>query len=129
MCDVDNFKAYNDVYGHQAGDLALRAVAAALTARARKADGVYRFGGEEFLLVFPHQSLLRAKACMERALDAVRDLAIPHRGDPSGQLRLSAGISTFSPTEGRDPEAVLGAADAALYAAKAAGRNRVELAG
>ena len=129
MCDVDNFKAYNDVYGHQAGDLALRAVAAALRAQARKSDGVYRFGGEEFLLVFPHQSLLRAKACMERALDAVRDLAIPHRGDPSGQLRLSAGISTFSPAQGGEPEALLGAADAALYAAKAAGRNRVELAG
>jgi two-component system chemotaxis response regulator CheY len=128
MCDVDNFKAYNDIYGHQAGDLALRGVAAALAGQARKNDGVYRFGGEEFLLVLPHQDLPGAKALMERALGAVRDLAIPHAGDPSGQLRLSAGIAMFSAGPGVDADTVLGEADAALYAAKAAGRNRVELA-
>ena len=69
MCDVDNFKSYNDIYGHQAGDLALRAVAAALVGEARKSDGVYRYGGEEFLLVLPNQSQPGAKAFMERALD------------------------------------------------------------
>lgn len=128
MCDVDNFKAYNDIYGHQAGDLALRTVAAELSGQVRKSDGVYRFGGEEFLLVLPHQSLRRAQALLERALAAVRELAIPHRGDPSGQLRLSAGIATFQPGQGTAAETLLGQADAALYAAKAAGRNRVELA-
>lgn len=127
-CDVDNFKAYNDIYGHQAGDLALRAVAAELAGQVRKSDGVYRFGGEEFLLVLPHQSLKSAKAHLERALVAVRELAIPHQGDPSGGLRLSAGIATFLPGQGLDVEILLGQADAALYAAKAAGRNRVELA-
>jgi PleD family two-component response regulator len=60
MCDVDNFKSYNDIYGHQAGDLALRAVAAALAGLGRTSDGVYRFGGEEFLLVLPNQSQLGA---------------------------------------------------------------------
>jgi len=129
MCDVDNFKSYNDIYGHQAGDLALRAVAAALLGSVRKSDGVYRYGGEEFLLVLPKQSAGGAKALMERALDAVRDLAIPHEGDTSGQLRLSAGISSFSIEHQVDADALLGEADAALYAAKAAGRNRVELAG
>lgn len=129
MCDVDNFKSYNDIYGHQAGDLALRAVAAALLGSVRKSDGVYRYGGEEFLLVLPKQSAGGAKALMERALDAVRDLAIPHEGDTSGQLRLSAGISSFSIEHRVDANALLGEADAALYAAKAAGRNRVELAG
>ena len=128
MCDVDNFKSYNDIYGHQAGDLALRAVAAALLGSVRKSDGVYRYGGEEFLLVLPKQSAGGAKALMERALDAVRDLAIPHEGDTSGQLRLSAGISSFSIEHQVDADALLGEADAALYAAKAAGRNRVELA-
>jgi two-component system chemotaxis response regulator CheY len=129
MCDIDNFKAYNDIYGHQAGDLALRAVAAELAAQARTSDGVYRFGGEEFLLVLPNQSSPGAKALMERALAAVRELAIPHQGDPSGQLRLSAGISTFSEQHGSDTGRLLGEADAALYAAKAAGRDRVEVAG
>jgi diguanylate cyclase (GGDEF)-like protein len=129
MCDVDNFKSYNDIYGHQEGDLALRAVAAALLGSTRKSDGVYRFGGEEFLLVLPQQSPVRAKALMERVLDAVRDLAIAHAGDPSGQLRLSAGMSSFSVDHPGDANALLGEADAALYAAKAAGRNRLELAG
>jgi diguanylate cyclase (GGDEF)-like protein len=128
MCDVDNFKSYNDVYGHQAGDLALRAVAAALLGIVRKSDGVYRYGGEEFLLVLPQQSVSAAKALMERVLEAVRDLAIVHAGDPSGQLRLSAGISSFSAEHRVDADTLVGEADAALYAAKAAGRNRVELA-
>ncbi|MDT0169680.1 diguanylate cyclase [Pseudarthrobacter sp. BRE9] len=128
MCDVDNFKSYNDLYGHQAGDLALRAVASALGAQARRTDGVYRFGGEEFLLVLPRQGVNGAKALMERAFSAVRDLAIPHAGDPSGQLRLSAGISAFSAGHVVSAETLLREADAALYAAKAAGRNRVMLA-
>jgi diguanylate cyclase (GGDEF)-like protein len=128
MCDVDNFKSYNDVYGHQAGDLALRAVGAALLGIVRKSDGVYRYGGEEFLLVLPQQSVSAAKALMERVLEAVRDLAIVHAGDPSGQLRLSAGISSFSAEHRVDADTLVGEADAALYAAKAAGRNRVELA-
>ena len=65
MCDVDNFKSYNDIYGHQAGDIALRAVAAALP-EARQTDGVYRYGGEEFLLVLPNQTRPAPKL-MERA--------------------------------------------------------------
>ncbi|VXC57478.1 Response regulator receiver modulated diguanylate cyclase [Arthrobacter sp. 9AX] len=128
MCDVDNFKSYNDIYGHQAGDLALRAVAAGLLGAVRKSDGVYRYGGEEFLLVLPKQSASKAKALMERALEAVRDLAIVHAGDPSGQLRLSAGISSFGAEHAVDADSLVREADAALYAAKAAGRNRVELA-
>ncbi|UZX02271.1 diguanylate cyclase [Arthrobacter sp. CDRTa11] len=128
MCDVDNFKSYNDIYGHQAGDLALRAVAAALVSQARKSDGVYRFGGEEFLMVLPNQTQLGAREVMERALHSVRELAIPHEGDPAGLLTLSAGIAAFSAEHRVDAEQLLGEADSALYAAKAAGRNRVELA-
>ncbi|MHC6591681.1 GGDEF domain-containing response regulator [Arthrobacter sp. C152] len=128
MCDVDNFKSYNDLYGHQAGDLALRAVASALAAQVRKTDGVYRFGGEEFLLLLPRQDAAGAKATMERAFSAVGGLAIPHSGDPSGQLRLSAGISAFCAGHAVGAETLLSEADAALYAAKAAGRNRVMLA-
>ncbi|NUP59385.1 MAG: diguanylate cyclase [Pseudarthrobacter sp.] len=129
MCDVDNFKSYNDLYGHQAGDLALRSVASALAAQLRKTDGVYRFGGEEFLLLLPGQDAAGAKATMERVFSAVRGLAVPHSGDPAGQLRLSAGISAFCSGHAVDAETLLSEADAALYAAKAAGRNRVVLAG
>lgn len=128
MCDVDNFKSYNDIYGHQAGDLALRAVAAVLANEARQSDGVYRYGGEEFLLVLPHETQAGARAFVERALAAVRALDIAHSGDPSGWLTLSAGISAFTPNHRVSPERLLGEADAALYAAKAGGRNRVEVA-
>lgn len=128
MCDVDNFKSYNDIYGHQAGDLALRAVAGALLGEARQSDGVYRYGGEEFLLVLPNQSQPGAKAFMERALLSVCDLKIAHAGDPTGHLTLSAGIAAFTAQHQADADTLLGEADAALYAAKAAGRNRVELA-
>jgi diguanylate cyclase (GGDEF)-like protein len=128
MCDVDNFKSYNDIYGHPAGDLALRAVAGALAREARQSDGVYRFGGEEFLLVLPHETQTGARIFVERALAAVRALDIAHSGDPSGWLTLSAGISAFTADHRVSPERILGEADAALYAAKAGGRNRVELA-
>lgn len=128
MCDVDNFKSYNDIYGHQAGDLALRKVAASFLREVRKSDGVYRFGGEEFLLVLPRQDIADARVLLERALAAVRRLRIEHQGDPSGELRLSAGISTFRPGHAVDADTLLGEADAALYKAKAAGRNRVETA-
>ncbi|MBT2530918.1 diguanylate cyclase [Arthrobacter sp. ISL-48] len=127
MCDVDNFKSYNDIYGHQAGDLALRAVAAALVSQARKSDGVYRFGGEEFLVVLPNQTQADAKAFMERVLGSIRQLEIEHIGDPAEYLTLSAGISAFTAGHAVEAEQLLGEADAALYAAKAAGRNRVEL--
>lgn len=128
MCDVDNFKSYNDIYGHQAGDLALRAVAGALAREVRSADAVYRYGGEEFLLVLPRQDLARARSVLERVLAAVRALAIPHPGDPAGTLHISAGVSMYSATHAVDTETLLGEADTALYSAKAAGRNRVHLA-
>lgn len=110
------------------GDLALRAIAAALVTAARSSDGLYRYGGEEFLLILPKQSQLGAKAFMERALDTVRGLEIAHSGDPTGHLTLSTGISAFTAGHRADADTLLGEADVALYAAKAPGRSRVELA-
>jgi diguanylate cyclase (GGDEF)-like protein len=128
ICDVDNFKRYNDLYGHQAGDLALQSVAASLAAQGRESDGIYRFGGEEFLFLLPGQTVSGAEARLARALEAVRGLGIAHSGNPSGTLTLSAGLSAFVPDHRVSSERLLKEADMALYTAKSAGRNRVEVA-
>ncbi|WP_144659200.1 diguanylate cyclase [Paenarthrobacter nicotinovorans] len=128
MVDVDNFKSYNDIYGHQAGDAALVAIAATLTGEIRTSDAVYRFGGEEFLLLLREQTAATAEKVMERVRSAVHDLRIEHSGDPDGVLTISAGISAFKDGRRAGTEQLLREADLALYAAKAAGRNRVALA-
>ncbi|MCD4851382.1 diguanylate cyclase [Arthrobacter sp. AK01] len=128
MVDVDNFKSYNDIYGHQAGDAALVAIATTLAREVRKADAVYRFGGEEFLLVLRDESVLGARTVMERVRSAVHDLRIEHSGDPDGVLTISAGVSAFTDGHRAGTEQLLREADLALYAAKASGRNRVTLA-
>ncbi|WP_159701105.1 diguanylate cyclase [Arthrobacter sp. 18067] len=128
MVDVDNFKSYNDIYGHQAGDAALLAIATTLAREVRKADAVYRFGGEEFLLVLRDESVSGARTVMERVRSAVHDLRIEHSGDPDGVLTISAGVSAFTEGHRAGSEQLLREADLALYAAKASGRNRVTLA-
>jgi diguanylate cyclase (GGDEF)-like protein len=129
MCDIDRFKAYNDTHGHQAGDEALRTVAATIAGEVRGGDSVYRYGGEEFLLVLPEQSLDTALVAVERVRTAVARLAIPQpAAGPDGMLTLSAGIAAFGPAEPTTAEELLKRADAALYRAKSAGRNRVALA-
>jgi diguanylate cyclase (GGDEF)-like protein len=128
MCDIDRFKAYNDTHGHQAGDQALRAVAATIAGEVRGGDGVYRYGGEEFLLVLPEQTLDTALVAVERVRSAVERLAIPQpAAGPGGRLTLSAGIAAFSPGEPTTAQELLGRADAALYRAKSAGRNQLAL--
>jgi diguanylate cyclase (GGDEF)-like protein len=129
MCDIDRFKAYNDTHGHQAGDQALRAVAAAIAGALRSGDGVYRYGGEEFLLVLPEQTLETAQVAAERVRHAVEQLAIaqPAAG-PDAMLTLSAGIAASLPGDPTTAEELLQQADAALYRAKAAGRNRIAVA-
>jgi diguanylate cyclase (GGDEF)-like protein len=129
MCDIDRFKAYNDTHGHQAGDQALRAVAATIAQEVRGGDSVYRYGGEEFLLVLPEQTLDTARVAVERVRSAVERLAIPQpAAGPGGILTLSAGIAAFGPGETTTAEELLQQADAALYRAKAAGRNQLALA-
>ncbi|MGW9414561.1 GGDEF domain-containing response regulator [Arthrobacter cupressi] len=125
LCDVDYFKRYNDLYGHQAGDAALQAVADTLAAQVRQSDGVYRFGGEEFLIVLPRQSPSGARAFMTRAFEAVRGLGIAHTGNPPGVLTLSGGIAACTNSHRVSVDTLLHEADLALYGAKASGRNRV----
>ena len=125
VLDVDHFKAYNDTYGHQAGDLVLQAVAAQLTREARGGDAVYRYGGEEFLCIFPEQSLATATVAVERMRSGVEQLAIPHADSGPGFVTLSAGLAVLDPGHTESSAEVLKEADDALYRAKSLGRNRV----
>jgi diguanylate cyclase (GGDEF)-like protein len=123
--DVDCFKAFNDTYGHPAGDRCLQAVAGALRGCGRPGDTVCRWGGEEFLAVLPGADLTTATRIAEAMVQAVRDLGISHRSSGvASVVTVSVGVADLPP-RGTPPVAVIVArADAALYAAKRAGRNR-----
>jgi diguanylate cyclase (GGDEF)-like protein len=123
MADVDEFKKYNDAFGHLAGDHVLTKVATVLRASTREVDCVARYGGEEFVLVLPETKLPQAVEVAERVRT---HLAAEEFGD--GAVTLSIGIAEF-PTHGDSPESVIASADAAMYEAKHAGRNRIARAG
>jgi two-component system, cell cycle response regulator len=128
LLDVDNFKSYNDTYGHQAGDQALQVVASQLKYHGRSADSIYRYGGEEFLCILPEQSLTSGTHAVERMRAGLERLAIVHVGRPQGVLTFSAGIAMLDPDHIRPAQEVLKEADGALYRAKELGRNRIERA-
>jgi diguanylate cyclase (GGDEF)-like protein len=124
--DVDHFKLYNDTHGHQAGDAVLRAIAHALRhLPLREADLVARYGGEEFVIVLPGTPLAGAVAVAERALAAIRALGIPHHASPKGSVSVSIGVASSRPDRDEHPDGLIASADAALYRAKADGRDRV----
>ena len=127
MCDVDAFKDYNDTYGHLAGDVALTAVAGALTKVLRPdADLAARYGGEEFAILLTRCDVNAAAAVAQRILEAVRALAIEHRcSGVAPHITISVGIAAVVPTATDSPEQLLRCADEALYRAKAAGRDRM----
>lgn len=129
VIDVDSFKAYNDRYGHQAGDVALRRVALAIQGQARRPlDLVARYGGEEFAVILYDADCAGVRGTAERMRRAVEALAIEHRSSLSGAvLTISIGAAVVAPTVARNPSGALQLADEALYQAKAKGRNRVEL--
>jgi len=126
LCDVDDFKRYNDRFEHQAGDDALRQTAAAMRRTLRQGDWLYRYGGEEFLVVLRDQRLDVAASAMERVRRAVEDLGIAHPGSPAGVIAISIGVAELTP-DVYTAEEWIHRADTALYRAKAAGKNRVEL--
>jgi diguanylate cyclase (GGDEF)-like protein len=130
MIDVDYFKAFNDNYGHQAGDLCLQQIARAVqSALKRPADACARYGGEEFVVLLPGTDQNDAVMVGERVLDGIAELRIPHAGSSLGRLSLSIGAASVIPAPATDPDPLLRAADVSLYEAKSAGRNRVAAAG
>ena len=129
VLDVDHFKAFNDLYGHLAGDGALRAVAATLADQARIADRVYRFGGEEFLVLLPAQSAIGGAVALERLRRSIESLALVHAGAEGGKLTVSIGLTGSAPGERPGTtEQMIALADLALYEAKKLGRNRLVVA-
>jgi diguanylate cyclase (GGDEF)-like protein len=127
MIDLDNFKQFNDLYGHLAGDRCLCAVAEALGRHVHRPDDlVARFGGEEFAVLLPHTSAEGALKVVERIRAAIVGLAIEHIGNSWKQVTVSIGYSAVIPTQNDGKSRLIEIADAALYQAKSGGRNRVE---
>jgi diguanylate cyclase (GGDEF)-like protein len=126
IVDVDHFKAYNDHYGHPAGDACLRHVAQLLLGALRPGlDFVARLGGEEFVVVQPGLPAAEAPQVAERLRQAVQDGGILHqRNETAAVVTVSIGVASCTPTDACRPQDVLSAADAALYQAKRTGRNR-----
>lgn len=130
ILDVDDFKHYNDKYGHQVGDACLQTLAQVLRAHARRAmDVAARYGGEEFALILPGMNGTEAVALAETVRRAFEKAGISHEGVGHGNMvTLSAGVAAQVPSRSASRCDLLSAADAALYAAKARGKNTVVLA-
>ncbi len=124
--DLDHFKAINDTHGHPRGDAVLKETGKVFLGVTRKVDIVARYGGEEFVVIMPHTDLEGAARAGERLRTAIEG----HRfeGLEAGSLTISIGVATYGGEEGVDADALVKAADEALYRAKVSGRNRVEMA-
>ena len=124
LLDIDHFKNFNDTYGHQAGDRALAEVGAAIASEIRQGDLAYRYGGDEFLIVYPEQTAASTLIAVQRIRHRVEKIAL--QTDVPGPVTLSAGVAEARPHDGAD--SVVGHADEALYRAKHQGRNQACLA-
>ncbi len=128
MVDIDNFKSYNDTYGHSEGDNVLRLVGRAIKSTVRATDEVFRYGGEEVVIVFNNQELEGGLRASERVRKSIEGLAITHDGnEPFGVVTVSIGVAATGGSEnkGLPWEEVLKEADVAVYKAKKSGKNRV----
>src|SRR5687768_14348979 len=125
MIDIDDFKAYNDKNGHQAGDLAIQITAHCLKAALRGADVASRYGGEEFCILLPQTGMAEAGAIADRIRQRVSTTEFPHgKAQPLGHVTISVGVSTFAKNVDTS-ENIIAAADRALYQAKSLGKDRV----
>jgi diguanylate cyclase (GGDEF)-like protein len=128
LLDIDAFKGFNDLYGHQAGDACLQRVAATLASAFRRpTDVVARYGGEEFAAILPHTDVWTALELAEGLRAAVEALGVRSAASSAGVVSVSIGVAVFVPQSHARTEDLVRAADEALYAAKAAGRNCVRL--
>ncbi len=118
--DVDNFKKINDTYGHQAGDKVLKVVAKLLSSQVRETDFVARYGGEEFVILLPETDLAHARQVAEKIRAAVESCEFHYRNERV-LITISCGLAVFTGAD--EPDGVFARADAAMYRAKAAGRN------
>jgi diguanylate cyclase (GGDEF)-like protein len=124
LFDIDDFKKLNDTYGHQSGDEVLQHLARILKSISRETDIVVRFGGEEFIIILPNTSEEDAIALAHRVLDATQDMKIAISDKEEVSITLSGGIASY-PQNASSAKALLNAADNAMYAAKAAGKNTI----
>ncbi|MBW9087099.1 diguanylate cyclase [Rhizobium wenxiniae] len=127
LLDIDHFKRFNDLYGHIDGDACIRTVSQHICATVSKANSVFRFGGEEMLVLLPGQSSPQALAMAEKIRRAVEELAIPHGKSDHGVVTASLGVASAAPAQ-VTIEKLLQRADEALYEAKHRGRNTVVIA-
>jgi len=128
MIDIDHFKAYNDLLGHTAGDEVLRMVAQRIQSEVRPEDRVYRYGGEEFLVLLRDTSMSEGTNVAGRICHGIEDLGLPHeKNEPWNVVTVSAGVSSME-TGGPTAGDVVAAADSALYRSKGSGRNTVATA-
>ena len=128
MLDLDHFKDFNDTHGHEAGDMLLRVLGDYLITHVRAEDIACRYGGEEFVVILPEASPVMARARAEELWKGVQGLHVNFHGELLRGTTASVGVAAF-PGHGRTAPELLAAADAAMYAAKRRGRDRVELAG
>jgi len=129
MLDVDHFKKYNDLYGHQAGDACLRRVAQLITSHGRRTtDLVARYGGEEFVLLSASTNAADAYGTAAATCAELQRLALPHAASPFGVVTISIGVAVLAPNDTNTPDALVQLADEALYRAKQKGRNQALLA-
>jgi len=128
MLDVDHFKKLNDAYGHAAGDLALKRISALIEEMIRAGDIACRYGGEEFAIVLLDAAQESALRRADEIRDAIQKMRIEFLGTTLSQITVSIGVATY-PTNGFEPTALISRSDAAMYQAKAAGRNRVAAVG
>ncbi len=128
MLDLDHFKRFNDVYGHEIGDCVLRYFAKTVTESIRESNLVARLGGEEFVVVLPNTDAANCVLVAERIREAVMSMIVPSGTEkPLPQVTVSIGVAAF-PEHGRTIEEVMQASDKALYESKRGGRNRVTVA-
>ncbi len=129
MVDVDYFKKFNDCYGHQAGDECLKSVAATLQENAKRAtDLAARYGGEEFSVILADTNVANAQRLAERIRRDVEQLNVPHKHSRAGVVTISVGVAVMTEHSYPDVQGLIRAADEAVYRAKHAGRNQVQVA-